>query len=150
MVRLWPDWPDLLLRPWCVYACMCVYCVCVCVRVCLCVCICVHACACVCVCACTLPSFSEHFGLLIDRYDTLSSKADIPSTYNLHEELKKHLHVNKRERIHACVNQPEFQFMFSCFHNYEVSCDCLSIHQCVSVCICGVHVCICVYVYVCI
>ena len=68
--------------------------------------------------------------------------------YNLHDELKKHLHVNKRERIHACASQPEFQFMFSCFHNYEVSSDYLSIHQCVSV-FAHVYVCIYIYIYVC-
>ena len=128
----------------CVYVCVCCVYVCVCVCVCV-LCVCVRVCVCVRACVCVY--IREHFGLLIDRYDTLSSKVDTPSTYNLHDELKKHLFVNRKERIHACASQPEFQFMFSCFHNYEVSCDCLSIRQCVYVCAClFVYY---VFVYVC-
>ena len=91
---------------------------------------------------------------------------DTPSTYNLHDELKKHLYLNKKERIHACGNKPEFQFMFSCFHNYEVSnavvivclsvcqfgcmCMCVYLHACLCLYACvSVSVCLCVSVLVC-
>ena len=66
-----------------------------------------------------------------------------PSTYNLQEELKKLLFVSKKERIHACGNQTGFQFVFSCFHNYEVSCAVVIMIVYLSVSLTIVHVVIC-------
>ena len=46
---------------------------------------------------------------------------DLQVYFSLHNELKKILYVNKKkDRIHACVNRPEFRFVFSTFRNYEV------------------------------
>ena len=57
---------------------------------------------------------------MLDKPDS-QSKLDSAVSYSLYEELKKILHVHRKERIHACASQSEFQFVFSCFHNYEVS-----------------------------
>ena len=89
--------------------------------------------------------------LLIDSNDA-QSKLDLHSPYNLHEELKKILFVHKKEKIHACANRVEFQFLISCFHNYEVNYTvmiCMSVYlymyAYVSVCFClSVHLCVCV------
>ena len=58
---------------------------------------------------------------MLDKLDS-QSKLDSAVSYSLYEELKKILHIHRKERIHACASQSgEFQFVFSCFHNYEVS-----------------------------
>ena len=59
------------------------------------------------------------FCICIDRTDSQGT-FDLPVYYSLRDELKKILYVKKKDRIHACVNPPEFQFVFSTFCNYEV------------------------------
>jgi len=73
------------------------------------------------------------FYILIERNDS-QAKLDVPVSYSLHDELKKILYVNKKERIHACADQPKFQFVFSCFHNYEV-CTVVCLSVCLFVCL---------------
>ena len=72
--------------------------------------------------------------LFTDSNDS-QSKLDLHSPYNLHEELKKILFVHKKEKVHACANRTEFQFLVSCFHNYEVN-YAVIIMICLSVCVC--------------
>ena len=61
-----------------------------------------------------------NFSVLTDKTDSQGT-FDLPVYYSLYDELKKILYVNKKkERIHACVNLPEFRFVFSTFRNYEV------------------------------
>ena len=70
---------------------------------------------------CCMVIYSIHMlvYLLIEKSDS-QSKLDLHSPFNLHEELKKILFLHKKEKIHICANQVEFQFLISCFHNYEV------------------------------
>ena len=77
--------------------------------------------------------------LLIDKSDS-QSKLD---RFNLHEELKKILFVHKKEKLHICANQVQFQFSISCFHNYEVN----YIRTCTYV-YCIIYVCVFVCIYV--
>ena len=85
--------------------------------------------------------------LFTDRGDNTQGKLDLPVVYSLHEELKKILRAykNKKEKIPACSNCPEFHFAISCFRNYEVSYSYCHTHAlllfvcmfvCVSLCIC--------------
>ena len=111
------------------------------------------------------------FSLFIDRSDS-QSKLDSHSAYNLYDVLKKILFVSKKdahkkERIHPCADKPGFQFLISCFHNYEINYVCMCIHcndtwsicpsVCMSVCmsvflsIClsvCMHACICLSIYI--
>ena len=43
------------------------------------------------------------------------------SRKKLNELLKEHLYNDKGEKIVVSANQANFQLIFSCFHNYEVS-----------------------------
>ena len=69
-----------------------------------------------------------------------------PTTFSLNDELKKVLHFDRKERVHACGDRSVFQFLFSCFHNYEVcgfhffKGNMACIYMCVCVCVC---VCVC-------
>ena len=51
-------------------------------------------------------------------------KLEPQESFNLSDELMKHLHFGKKEkRIIVCelANESHFIFIFSCFQNYEVS-----------------------------
>ena len=58
------------------------------------------------------------------------SRHDSTGSFNLKKELKKIL-FNKKERIVVCANQQQFQDLFLCFHNYEVSLLCTCDRHCV-------------------
>ena len=76
--------------------------------------------------------------LLAGKSDS-QSKLDLHSPFNLHEELKRILYLHKKEKIHVCADQVQFQFLISCFHNYEVN---YALMICTCTYICLLH-CVC-------
>ena len=72
-----------------------------------------------------LFSLHDHSYFALSILDSKSrGKLEPQESFNLHDELMKHLHFGKKEKrniVCELVNESQFIFIFSCFQNYEVS-----------------------------